>query len=235
MAIRSRSRPKPCLNHLMLKINAKTKKIFKSSVTAALAIMLLFILGCVQESAEEPTDKIVFLGDSITESYDLERWFFNLPVINSGVWGDRTDDAYARLEADVFAYKPHKVFILLGINDIGSSRTNDDIAGRIENIIMDIQDNCPYSEIYLISVYPLNISDFEVWYPPMSEDINDVVDDLNEKLAGLAGEMDIEFIDIAPHLKNDAGELKKEYTVEGVHLTDAAYEAISKVLEEYID
>jgi lysophospholipase L1-like esterase len=213
----------------------KKNRIISVSIIALCAIMLFFCAGCGKKAVDEHTDNIVFLGDSITESYDLGRWFPDLPMINSGVWGDRTDQAHERMESAVYAYKPEKVFILLGINDVGHARKNDDIAGRIQSIISDIQKNCPYSKIYLISVYPLNISDFDTWYPPMSENINEVVDDLNEKLSGLAGEMDIEFIDMAPYLKNDAGELKKEYTVEGLHLTDAAYEAISDVLEGYLD
>lgn len=211
------------------------KKIVKSGVVAIFAAMLLFALGCEKAPEDEPADNIVFLGDSITESYDVENYFPDLPVINSGVWGDRTDQAQARLESDVFVYRPRKIFILLGINDVGYGRTNDDIAGRIEGIITDIGENCAYSKIYLISVYPLNVSDFDTWYPPMSDDINTLVDGLNEKLAELANDLDVEFIDMTPYLKNNSNELKKEYTVEGLHLTDAAYDVISGVLKGYLD
>jgi hypothetical protein len=40
---------------------------------------------------------------------------------------------------------------------------------------------------------------------------------------------------LAPLLKNDNNELKKEYTVEGLHLTDVAYDVISEVLKKYLD
>ena len=218
----------------MWKINKKYNYI-KSSIAVLCAALLLFCFGCQKERAPEVSDNIVFLGDSITESYDLNKYFPDYPVINSGIWGDRTDQAQARLESDVYAYNPNKVFILLGINDVGYERSNDDITSRIETLISDVQENCPYTDIYLISVYPLNISDFDTWYPPMSEDINDVVDDLNNKLISLAEKLDISFIDMAPHLKNDNNELKKEYTVEGLHLTDEAYEVISEVLKKYLD
>ena len=158
-----------------------------------------------------------------------------MPIINSGVWGDRTDHAHKRLENDVYSYKPKKVFILLGINDVGYGRTNDDIASRIETIIGDIQENCPYSEIFLISVYPLNISDFAEWYSPMREGINDIVDDMNESLLKLTTKLDVKYLDIAQYLKNDNNEMKKEFTVEGLHLTDEAYEVISGFLEEYLE
>ena len=219
----------------MWKIDHKIKLVFKSSIAALVAIILLFCFGCQKERTTEVSNNIVFLGDSITSSYDLKKHYPDLPVINSGVWGDRTDQAQARLKSDVYAYNPQKAFILLGINDVGYGRSNDDIASRIETIILDIQKNCPYTNIYLISVYPLNISDFDTWYPPMSENINDVVDDLNDKLISLAEKLDIGFIDMAPYLKNDNNELKKEYTVEGLHLTDEAYEVISEVLMPHLN
>ena len=204
------------------------------SIVVILATMLFFCTGCTTDEGKKPSDNIVFLGDSITSSYDLNKYFPDYPVINSGVWGDRTDQAQSRLESDVYAYSPRKVFILIGINDVGYGRSNDDITSRIEALILDIHKNCPYTDLYLISVYPLNISDFDTWYPPMSENVNDVVDDLNEKLIALSDKLDIVFIDMAPYLKNDSNELKKEYTVEGLHLTDEAYEVISGVLLVYL-
>lgn len=214
-------------------INILKSRNIKSGIVALLAIMLLFSLGCEKAPLDKASESIVFLGDSITSSYNLEYYFPDLTVINSGVWGDRTDNAHARLESDVYAHKPKKIFILLGINDMGYGRTNDDIAQRIETLISDIGENCPYSKIYLISVYPLNISDFDIWYPPMSENINTVVDDLNSKLVDLADDLDIEYVDVAQHLKNGNNELKNIYTVEGLHLTEAGYEVISEVLEGY--
>ena len=216
-------------------INKQKNKSIKSGIIVLWAIILLFSLGCEQKKGVEATDTIVFLGDSITSSYDLQSYFPDLPIINSGVWGDRTDHAHKRLENDVYSYKPKKVFILLGINDVGYGRTNDDIASRIETIIGDIQENCPYSEIFLISVYPLNISDFAEWYSPMREGINDIVDDMNESLLKLTTKLDVKYLDIAQYLKNDNNEMKKEFTVEGLHLTDEAYEVISGFLEEYLE
>ena len=182
----------------MWMIDKIKRRIIVNSIIVLCAIMLFFASGCQKIPSNETSGNIVFLGDSITESYDLEKYFPGMPVINSGVWGNITDEVLSRLGEDVAAYNPGKVFLLIGINDVGRGRTNDDIAGRIEEIITGIKENCPLAEIYLISVYPLNISDFDTWYPPMSESINDVVDDLNQKLVILADDMDIEFIDMAP-------------------------------------
>jgi lysophospholipase L1-like esterase len=217
----------------MLKINSI--RLIKSIVITFFVIAMLFCFGCNKEEVEEPTNAIVFLGDSITSSYDLITHFPDHNIINSGVWGDRTDQAHERLESDVIAYNPAKVFILLGINDVGYGRTNEDITSRIEAIINEIQKECSKTKVYLISVYPMNVVDFPTTHPILSGDINDVVNELNEMLKELANDLKVEYLDIAQYLKNETGELKKEYTVEGLHLTNKAYEVISEVLLIHLD
>lgn len=74
-------------------------------------------------------DTIVFLGDSIThqclytqfiEDYYYTRYpTVHLHFHNSGVGGDRAQDALDRFDMDVAAYKPKYVTILLGMNDGG--------------------------------------------------------------------------------------------------------------------
>lgn len=72
-------------------------------------------------------DSIVFLGDSITHqrlyTQYVEDYFYTrfpklrLKLHNAGVGGARAWDALARFDADVAAYKPKYVTILLGMND----------------------------------------------------------------------------------------------------------------------
>jgi len=77
--------------------------------------------------------RIVVLGDSIAHAPDLpaeQAWpaqleiqlreaYPNRPwqVINAGVSGNTTADAYVRFDQHVRAYHPHLVFIALGLND----------------------------------------------------------------------------------------------------------------------
>jgi lysophospholipase L1-like esterase len=213
-----------------------TKKIRLLIVIGGIILipLLLFIIIKPTNKVAKPSDNIVFLGDSITQSYNLTHYFPNQSIINSGVWGNRTDQAYKRLDNDVIAHNPKKIFILLGINDVGYGRTINDISKRMTEIIKKLRKYCPSSDIYILSICPLNISDFEVWYPPMDKGINDTVDELNCLYIELAEKQDINYIDISSNLKNENNELVKEYSVEGLHLTEAAYESISKVIEKYI-
>jgi len=72
-------------------------------------------------------DTLVFLGDSITHQclytqYVEDFYYSRFPKLrihfhNAGVGGDRAADALARFDADVAAYKPKYVTLLLGMND----------------------------------------------------------------------------------------------------------------------
>ncbi len=79
-------------------------------------------------------DTFVFLGDSITHQclytqYVEDYFYTRMPKVrihfhNSGVGGDRAQNALDRFEDDVAAFKPKYVTILLGMND-GSYRDFD--------------------------------------------------------------------------------------------------------------
>jgi len=64
--------------------------------------------------------EIVFLGNSITEGFDLEKYFPDTVPINRGISGDHTDGLIERLEYSIITLEPSKLFILIGINDIGA-------------------------------------------------------------------------------------------------------------------
>jgi lysophospholipase L1-like esterase len=82
-------------------------------------------------------DSIVFLGDSITHQclytqYVEDFLYTRFPtkrfkIHNAGVGGARAWDALARFDADVAAYKPKYVTILIGMNDGSYQPFNQDV------------------------------------------------------------------------------------------------------------
>ena len=64
----------------------------------------------VKEVIKVP-DNYLFLGDSITEYYDLDKYYPDLPVVNSGIAGDTTEDILNDMEGRVYQYNPSKIFL----------------------------------------------------------------------------------------------------------------------------
>lgn len=87
-------------------------------------------------------DMFVFLGDSITHQclytqYVEDFVYTRFPKLrvhfhNSGVGGDRASDALARFDDDVASFKPNYVTILLGMNDGGYTKFNEQIFNTYE-------------------------------------------------------------------------------------------------------
>ena len=177
----------------------------------------------------------VFLGDSITALYDLNKYYDGLPVVNSGISGETTDDIVKNLQDRVYKYNPSKVIILIGINDIERKISKEKTIENITKIVTQIKDNKPNCEIYLESIYPVNNSNEEkINHSMVGIRTNDQVKSLNEDLVKLSKKEKINYIDLYDKLLDKNGNLKIEYTKEGLHMSDEGYEIITKYIKKYV-
>lgn len=199
-------------------------------------IILLYKNNNKIEQVKVITDQnIVFFGDSITYGYNINEFFPNTNVINSGINGNRTSDLISRIDNDVYRYNPSKVIVLIGINDLAAGISQDDITNNIQTIINGIKLNRSYSKIYIESVYPINRNVFDSKGFTFNKDIsNDTIKELNTKIESLCIENDVTYINVYDSLTDVDGNLKESYTKEGLHLTDLGYFKVTKVLENYI-
>ena len=63
-------------------------------------------------------NRVVFMGDSITEDWRLEKSFPGKPYLNRGISGQTSPQMLVRFRQDVIDLKPKVVLILAGTNDI---------------------------------------------------------------------------------------------------------------------
>lgn len=180
-------------------------------------------------------DNYLFLGDSITDFYDLDKYYEDLPVVNSGINGNRTTDILNDMKDRVYRYNPSKVFLLIGTNDIIDGKGNDEIIDNIKKIIELIKKNRPYAEIYLESIYPVNKTDNDkISLSMVSSRDNDQIIEINKKLKKYCNEKKITYIDLYSKLVDDEGNLKLDYTKEGLHLSDDGYKVVTEEISKYI-
>jgi hypothetical protein len=64
-----------------------------------------------------PRDRVVFMGDSITDGWNLATGFPGKPYVNRGIGGQTTAQMLVRFYPDVIALKPAAVVIFAGTND----------------------------------------------------------------------------------------------------------------------
>ena len=178
-------------------------------------------------------ESIVFLGDSITSRCDLDKYFPNYNVYNSGIAGNMTKDILDNMENRVFVYNPTKVFILIGTNDlVYSGLDNDGIKNNIEEIINKIYEKNSNTKIYLESIYPVNNS--------LNKEIvetrtNDNIKDLNNKIEKICKNNKCTYINMYDNLTDKNGNMKRIYTVDGLHLNKIGYKVVASKLTKYLN
>ena len=180
-------------------------------------------------------ENIVFLGDSIFECYDVEKYYEGMHVVNSGISGHTTADILSNMNERVYQYNPSKVILLIGTNDLNKDVEQETIVENMGKIIDGIKKNRPYAEIYVQSVYPVNRSDDEkISLSSVGKRRNSTIMEMNSNIRKLCEEKEVTYMNIYDVLVNEEGEIDLEYTKEGLHITEKGYEIITEEVMKYI-
>ena len=164
-------------------------------------------------------NEIVFVGNSLTEGGKWQELINKKHVINRGVSGDVTYGVYARLD-EILESKPKKIFLLSGTNDMKRGIPNNVIAANIKRIVARIKKESPRTKVYIQSLLPVNEAMLPKTYALIN---NKKIKDLNELLIEMCAEMRVNYINLQPALTDENGSLKKELSIDGLHLRQAAY------------
>lgn len=177
-------------------------------------------------------NRVVFLGDSITEFWNKEHPMFvrNKSFINRGISGQTTPQMLIRFRADVIDLKPKIVVILAGGNDIAGNTGLSDSKMICDNIFSMIElAQVHQIKVILCSVLPAN---FFYWNP--KEEPADRIIELNTLLKNYALENNILFVDYYTAMVDNEKGLKVELSEDRVHPNTAGYEVMSPLIEKAI-
>jgi len=175
----------------------------------------------IAQFSKEPivTGRIIFLGNSITEMGNWKLVTGDTTVINRGIGGDITFGVLKRLK-DITDRQPRKLFILLGINDIGKDIPDAVIMDNYLKIIKEVHTKCPQTRIYVQSILPLNPAMPRF---PQHYDKQEHVIAVNKLLQANASIANYTFINLYPLFLDKNNHLDAQYSMEGLHLKPAAY------------
>lgn len=204
-----------------LEVNNKQMEENKSKITVP-----YYNQRVIQFSNEKKTkNQIVFLGDSITEGFDLEKYFNNHQLINRGIIGDSTKGILNRL-SQITEIKPRKIFIMIGVNDLLRGNPNNKIVENYKKIISDIKTNSKNSEIIIQTILPVNENNMNT--------INKNIIEINKKLKEIAKKENLLFIDLYDLYLDKTGNLNMEFSTDGLHLNEKGYEIWTKKIEKIV-
>ncbi|AVR45621.1 GDSL family lipase [Christiangramia fulva] len=186
--------------------------------------------GRIQAFEKDPLsfDEIVFIGNSITEKGgDWAEKFEMDDIRNRGISGDLSDGVLKRL-AEPIHFKPRAVFLLIGINDLFNmyhdveNRHNlkydrivpsvEYIANNILKIAKEISAKSPSTKVYVRTVLPTR-----------REFLMDDIAHLNDLIQRNEKEGFYTVIDLYSEFVDKDGMMIRDFTVDGVHLTEEGY------------
>jgi lysophospholipase L1-like esterase len=169
--------------------------------------------------------RLVFIGDSLTEWYDWERRFPECDVMNLGISGETVEELLKRRDSLRLRIKgPDYVFLMTGINNILQERY--DITGPYRELVRNFTTWWNGAQVVVQSLLPVEYS----WIS------NDLIRDINRRLAGIARETGAEYLDVYSVFVNAEGKPKAGYlSDDGVHLANKGYEAWAKVVEGFLN
>jgi lysophospholipase L1-like esterase len=180
-------------------------------------------------------NRVVFLGDSITDYWKLPDYFPGKPYINRGIDGQTTPQMLVRFRQDVINLQAKVVVVLAGTNDIAGTTG----PMRLEDIEADYASmadlaRANHIRVVFSSVLPVHN------YTPQSQNMFAVrspekILKLNRWLKNyVATHADCIYLDYFTAMVDDKGLLKRDLAGDGLHPNAAGYKIMAPLAEAAI-
>ena len=173
-----------------------------------------------QQYADFDVD-VAFLGDSLTDGYDLAKYYPQFITANRGIGGETTVGLEKRLKVSVYDLKPKVAVMLIGGNNM------DTMFDNYESILKGLQENLPDTKIVLLSLTAMGGE----WGRK-----NQLAAYNNVKIKLLADQYGYTFIDLySPLMDVTTGQVHAGYTLDGAHFTPKGYEVVTAQITPVLD
>jgi lysophospholipase L1-like esterase len=193
------------------------------------------------ESPTKKEERVVFMGDSITDAWANPAYggfFPGKPYIDRGISGQTTPQMLIRFRPDVIALEPKVVVILAGTNDLAGNTgpmTLEEIEGNLATMAELARANG--IRVVLASVLPVsnyghdrqgNPADVRVKRPP------EKILELNTWIKKYAAEKRYVYLDYFSAMVDGEGLLQKDLSEDGLHPNTKGYAVMSPLAEQAI-
>jgi lysophospholipase L1-like esterase len=180
-------------------------------------------------------DRVVFMGDSITDIWKLDKFFPGKPYIDRGIGGQTTPQMLIRFRPDVIDLDPKVVVILAGTNDIAGNTgpmTLAEIQGNLKT--MTELARIHGIKVVLASVLPVNnyTERSKMFFPLRSPE---QILELNRWIKDYCVHHDCIYLDYFSAMVDDKGLLKADLADDGLHPNDKGFAVMAPLAQKAIE
>ena len=179
-------------------------------------------------------NRVVFIGDSITDYWKLADYFPAKPYLNRGIDGQTTPQMLVRFRQDVIDLHPRVLVVLAGTNDVagvtGPTR-NEDIEANYAS--MAELARLHHIRVIFSSLLPLN-NYTEDAKESFALRPHERILALNRWLKDYCAKNKLLYLDYFSALVDDKGMLKRDLSDEGLHPNAAGYKIMAPLAEKAI-
>jgi len=183
--------------------------------------------------AEPPVPgRVVFLGDSITDIWNLKKFFPGKPYVNRGIGGQTTPQMLVRMYPDVIDLKPAAVILLGGTNDVARNM-GPETAKMIEENIEAITDLAESHHIKVILCSLTPVSNYmrtkqTIHRPPPQ------ILELNAWIKSYAARAHAVYADYYSAVVDKNGMFRNGYSNDGLHPNDRGFALLAPIAKAAI-
>ncbi len=187
--------------------------------------------------------QVLFAGSSLMEQFPIYEFLqdFDIPltIYNRGVGGYTTREMLEVMDVCVYDLKPSHIFLNIGTNDLNDAQLDmDALMGRYGQILEGIRAHLPQAKIHLLAYYPVNpeVGKREPFMAALLQNrTNARIQEANRRVKALASQYGADYLDLNAGLVDGAGNLREEFTIEGMHMYANGYrEVLSALLPELL-
>lgn len=167
-------------------------------------------------------DKVtIFIGSSIIERWDFEKYFNSRTFLNRGVGNNTSSDLLIRFYEDVINLTPEKVVIYISTNDVKFNIDNKRTLSNLEKMI-NLSKKHSIKPVVLTPVPVLFEKSISLKYQYSSDNLYN----LYKKIIRICNMKNVQYIDAYECLKKQFN-LSELYQKDGLHLNESGYQLLS--------
>ena len=156
---------------------------------------------------------VAFLGDSLTDGYDLAKYYPQYKTANRGIGGETSFGLEGRMQLSLYDLKPKVAVLLIGGNNL------DTMLDNYERLLQGIKQTLPQTQVVVLSLTAMG-GDWA--HKNAQATLNNV------SIKGLAEKYECEYVDLfTPLFDITTGQVREGYTTDGAHFTPQGYEIVT--------